>query len=137
MSGILILCDPYTSGTTGCKKALLSHSNLVSNAAALFAGNGGGAWRKHSLCAADVPQLRLDLLHGTALYNGASVTIVASCQRYYRHHRDMGVTMVMSVPAIFFYIAARPEDLAGVRLFAAAPSAAEILERFHERQKNM
>ncbi|OQA08770.1 MAG: Long-chain-fatty-acid--CoA ligase [Firmicutes bacterium ADurb.Bin373] len=132
----------YTSGTTGRPKgALLSHSNLVSNAAAFSQATEAGP-DDNILCV-------LPMFHsfgwtcciGTALYNGASVTIVENFlpKDVIATIRDMGVTMVMGVPAMYnFYTSlAKPGDLAGVRLFASGGASLplEILERFHEKTK--
>ena len=133
----------YTSGTTGRPKgALLSHNNLVSNAAAFSAASGAGP-DDNTLCV-------LPMFHsfgwtcciGTALYNGASITIVEtfSPKDVIATIRSQGITVVMGVPAMYnFYTSlAKPEDLAGVRLFASGGASLplEILEKFHEKRKN-
>ncbi len=132
----------YTSGTTGQPKgALLSHGNLTSNAMAFSQATESGPG-DNILCV-------LPMFHsfgwtcciGTALYNGASVTIVEnfSPKEVIATIRDAGVTMVMGVPAMYnFYTSlAKPGDLAGVRLFASGGASLplEILEKFHEKTK--
>lgn len=130
----------YTSGTTGRPKgALLSHSNLVSNAAAFGAVTQAGA-DDNTLCV-------LPLFHSfawtccvtTSLYNGASITIVEAFapKDVIATIREQGVTTVMGVPAMYgFYTSlARPEDLAGVRLFASGGASLpmEIIDKFYTK----
>lgn len=132
----------YTSGTTGRPKgALLSHSNLVSNAAAFSAVTQAGA-DDNTLCV-------LPMFHSfgwtccvtTSLYNGASITIVEAFapKDVIATIRDQRVTMVMGVPAMYgFYTSlAKPEDLAGVRLFASGGASLplETLEKFNAKTK--
>ncbi len=132
----------YTSGTTGRPKgALLSHSNLVSNAKAFSIATESGP-DDNTLCV-------LPIFHsfgwtcciGTALYNGASITVVETFlpKDVIATIRDQGITMVMGVPAMynFYNSLAKPEDLAGVRLFASGGASLpiEILEKFHEKTK--
>ncbi len=118
----------YTSGTTGRPKgAMLSHNNLISNVKSLtqvLFTIGGDSF----LCV-------LPMFHSfawtcavlTPLYAGASVTIVEtfSPKDVIATIRDQGVTVVLGVPAMYGYYAAlaRPEDLAGVRLFASAAAS--------------
>lgn len=132
----------YTSGTTGRPKgALLSHNNLVSNAAGF------------SEVTEAVPDDNflsvLPMFHSfgwtcciaTPLYNGASITIVETFlpKDVIATIRDQGITVVAGVPAMYnFYTSlAKPEDLAGVRLFVSGGASLpmEILERFHEKTK--
>ncbi len=130
----------YTSGTTGRPKgALLSHGNLVSNAAA-FSAVAQARSDDNTLCV-------LPLFHsfgwtccvGTALYNGGSITIVEtfSPKDVIATIRNQHVTVVMGVPAMYgFYTSlAKPEDLAGVRLFASGGASLplEILEKFNAK----
>lgn len=132
----------YTSGTTGRPKgALLSHGNLVSNAKA-FSDVTEARSDDNTLCV-------LPIFHsfgwtccvGTPLYNGASITIVEtfSPKDVITTIRDQGINVVMGVPAMYnFYTSlAKPEDLAGVRLFASGGASLpmEILEKFHEKTK--
>ena len=75
----------------------------------------------------------------TALYNGASLTILESFQpkEVISTIRDQGVTVVMGVPAMYGFYAslATPADLAGVRLFASGGASLplEILNSFYEK----
>jgi len=130
----------YTSGTTGRPKgALLTHRNLVNNAAAFSEATESGP--------ADNTLSVLPMFHSfgwtcciaTSLYNGASVTIVEtfSPKDVIATIRDQGITMVMGVPSMYnFYTSlAKPEDLAGVRLFAsgAASLPLKIIEKFQEK----
>lgn len=132
----------YTSGTTGRPKgALLSHSNLVSNAEAFTAVTESGP-ADHTLSV-------LPMFHSfgwtcciaTTLYNGATVTIVETFapKDVIATIRDRGITMVMGVPAMYnFYTSlAKPEDLSGVRLFVSGGASLplEILEKFLEKTK--
>lgn len=132
----------YTSGTTGRPKgALLSHNNLVSNAQAFSEVTQTGAG-DNILCV-------LPMFHSfawtccvtTALYNGASITIVESFapKEVIATIRETGVTVVMGVPAMYnFYTSlATPEDLAGVRLFASGGASLplEILNSFYAKTK--
>jgi len=130
----------YTSGTTGRPKgALLSHRNLITNAEA-FSKVTEAAASDNTLCV-------LPMFHSfawtccvtTALYNGASITIVEtfSPKEVIQTIREMGVTVVMGVPAMYSYYAslATPADLAGVRLFAAGGASLplEILNSFYTK----
>lgn len=132
----------YTSGTTGHPKgALLSHSNLVSNAEAF------------TVVTESIPDDKtlsvLPMFHSfgwtcciaATLYNGASVVIVETFapKDVIATIRDQGITVVAGVPAMYnFYTSlAKPEDLAGVRLFVSGGASLplEILEKFHEKTK--
>lgn len=128
----------YTSGTTGRPKgALLSHRNLISNAAAFSKVTEANA-SDNTLCV-------LPMFHSfgwtccvtTPLYNGGSITIVEtfSPKDVIATIRDMGVTVVMGVPAMYGYYAslATPADLAGVRLFASGGASLplEVLNSFY------
>ncbi len=121
----------YTSGTTGRPKgAMLSHNNLISNAKSIT----------QVLLTVDSDNFLcvLPMFHSFAwtcavlapLYAGASVTIVEtfSPKDVIATIRDQGVTVVLGVPAMYGYYAAlaRPEDLAGVRLFASAAASLPI-----------
>jgi long-chain acyl-CoA synthetase len=132
----------YTSGTTGRPKgALLSHSNLVSNAE--------GFSEMTAAMPDDNTLSVLPMFHSfgwtccitTPLYNGASITIVESFspKDVIATIRDQGITVVAGVPAMYnFYTSlAKPEDLAGVRLFVSGGASLplEILEKFHEKTK--
>ncbi|OPZ75015.1 MAG: Long-chain-fatty-acid--CoA ligase [Firmicutes bacterium ADurb.Bin456] len=130
----------YTSGTTGRPKgALLTHRNLVRNARSFSVATGA--------CADDNFLCVLPMFHSfgwtcsvlTALYNGASLTILESFQpkEVIATIRNQGVTVVMGVPAMYGFYAslATPEDLAGVRLFASGGASLplEILNSFYEK----
>lgn len=130
----------YTSGTTGRPRgALLTHRNLVRNARSFSAVTGA--------CADDNFLCVLPMFHSfgwtccvlTALYNGASLTILESFQpkEVISTIRDQGVTVVMGVPAMYGFYAslATPADLAGVRLFASGGASLplEILNSFYEK----
>lgn len=130
----------YTSGTTGRPKgALLSHRNLISNAEAFS--------KVTDIAASDNTLCVLPMFHSfawtccvtTALYNGASITIVEtfSPKEVIATIRDMGVTVVMGVPAMYTYYAslATPADLAGVRLFVAGGASLpmEVLNSFYAK----
>lgn len=132
----------YTSGTTGRPKgALLSHSNLASNAA--------GFSEVTEAMPDDNFLSVLPMFHSfgwtcciaTPLYNGASITIVETFlpKDVIATIRDQGITVVAGVPAMYnFYTSlAKPEDLAEVRLFVSGGASLplEILERFHEKTK--
>ncbi|MDD4335529.1 MAG: long-chain fatty acid--CoA ligase [Desulfotomaculaceae bacterium] len=132
----------YTSGTTGRPKgALLSHSNLVSNAAAFSIATEAGPDDNILSVLPMFHSFGWTCCIATALYNGASVTIVEtfSPKDVIATIRERGITVVISVPAMYnFYTSlAKPEDLAGVRLFVsgAASLPVEILEKFHEKTK--
>ncbi|MDD4238369.1 MAG: long-chain fatty acid--CoA ligase [Desulfotomaculaceae bacterium] len=127
----------YTSGTTGRPKgALLSHRNLIADAAA-FSKVIEPAASDNTLCV-------LPMFHSfgwtccvtTPLYNGASITIVEtfSPREVITTIREMGVTIVMGVPAMYSYYAslAKPADLAGVRLFVAGGASLpmEVINSF-------
>lgn len=130
----------YTSGTTGRPKgALLTHRNLVSNARSFSEATGA--------CADDNFLCVLPMFHSfgwtcsvlTALYNGASLTILESFQpkEVIATIRNQGVTVVMGVPAMYGFYAslATPADLAGVRLFASGGASLplEILNSFYKK----
>lgn len=132
----------YTSGTTGRPKgALLSHSNLVSNAKSFSEAIEARP--------DDNFQCVLPMFHSyawtcnvtTALYNGASITIVESFQPKdtIANIRAQNVTVVSGVPAMYNFYAslASPEDLAGVRLFTCGGASLpmEIIEKFHAKTK--
>ncbi len=132
----------YTSGTTGRPKgALLSHGNLLSNTKALaevlHAKTGD-----NFLCV-------LPMFHSfgwtcsvlTPLFKGASVTIVEtfSPKEVIATIRNQRVTVVLGVPAMYSFYAslAKPEDLAGVRLFASGGASLpiELINKFHAMTK--
>lgn len=132
----------YTSGTTGRPKgAMLSHSNLIGNVKALKEVLAAAAG-DNFLCV-------LPMFHSfawtcavlTPLYTGASVTIVEtfSPKDVIATIREQGVSVVLGVPAMYnFYAAlAKPEDLAGVRLFAsgAASLPMETINSFFAKTK--
>ncbi|NLI12313.1 MAG: long-chain fatty acid--CoA ligase [Peptococcaceae bacterium] len=118
----------YTSGTTGRPKgAMLSHHNLISNAKSVT--EALSAVREDNfLCV-------LPMFHSFAwtcavlapFYTGASVTVVElfSPKDVIATIRDQGVTVVLGVPAMYTYYAAlaKPEELAGVRLFASGAAS--------------
>ncbi|MDD4587923.1 MAG: long-chain fatty acid--CoA ligase [Heliobacteriaceae bacterium] len=127
----------YTSGTTGQPKgAVLSHRNLQSNVDDICnITNTGPA--DHFLCV-------LPMFHSFAwsccvlapLYRGAQISIVEtfSPKEVITLIRQSGITVVIGVPAMYSYYAqlARPEDLAGVRLFVSGGAALplEVSDRF-------
>jgi long-chain acyl-CoA synthetase len=130
----------YTSGTTGRPKgALLSHRNLISNAEA-FSKVSEASSNDNTLCV-------LPMFHSfawtccvtTSLYNGGSITIVEtfSPREVIATIREMAVTLVMGVPAMYGYYTslATPDDLAGVRLFVAGGASLplEILNSFYAK----
>ncbi|MDD4766317.1 MAG: long-chain fatty acid--CoA ligase [Desulfotomaculaceae bacterium] len=132
----------YTSGTTGKSKgAVLSHSNLVSNAAAFSVATDTGPEDNTLSVLPMFHSLGWTCCIGTALYNGASVTVVDtfSPKDVIATIRERGITVVIGVPAMFnFYTSlAKPEDLAGVRLFISGGASLplETLEKFHEKTK--
>ncbi len=130
----------YTSGTTGRPKgALLSHSNLVSNAKA-FSEATGSRTDDNFLCVLPMfHSLAWTCCVATPLYNGATITIVETFhpKEVIATIRDRGVTMVIGVPAMFnFYTSlAKPEDLDGARLFicGGASLPLEIINSFHAK----
>jgi len=130
----------YTSGTTGRPKgALLSHSNLVSNA--------WGFSEMIQACADDNILCVLPMFHSfawtccvtTALFNGAAITIVESFlpKDVIATIRDQAVTVVAGVPAMYGFYAslAKPSDLTGVRLFISGGASLplEIINIFYEK----
>ncbi|NLI14578.1 MAG: long-chain fatty acid--CoA ligase [Peptococcaceae bacterium] len=132
----------YTSGTTGRPKgALLSHRNLVSNARSFSAAVEARP--------DDNFQVVLPMFHSyawtcnvtTALYHGASITVVESFQPKdtIANIKAQNVTVVSGVPAMYNFYAnlASPEDLAGVRLFTCGGASLpmEIIKKFHAKTK--
>ena len=132
----------YTSGTTGRPKgALLSHSNLVSNAEAFTAVTESGPDDKALSVLPMFHSFGWTCSIAANLYNGASITIVETFapKEVIATIRDQGITVVAGVPAMYnFYTSlAKPEDLAGVRLFISGGASLplEIIERFYEKTK--
>ncbi|ABZ82816.1 long-chain-fatty-acid-coa ligase [Heliomicrobium modesticaldum Ice1] len=130
----------YTSGTTGRPKgAVLSHRNLISNARS-YTETIGAAEADNYLCV-------LPLFHSfawtccvtTALLNGATITIMEAFQpkEALAMIQTHGVNVVTGVPAMYgiYTSVARPEDLAGVRLFVSGGASlpVETLNSFKEK----
>lgn len=130
----------YTSGTTGFPKgAVLTHTNLVSNATAVVKAVG--------ITSADNNLCVLPMFHSFAwtvtvlapLVCGAAVTImevffpkdvINGISRYQ-------VTIISGVPSMYNYYLALgvPEDFESVRIFLSggAPLPVEILNQFHQK----
>ncbi|MDD2421363.1 MAG: long-chain fatty acid--CoA ligase [Heliobacteriaceae bacterium] len=132
----------YTSGTTGRPKgAILSHTNVISNARA-FGRHTQARPTDNFLCV-------LPMFHSfawscsvmTPLYHGATITVAETFSPKEIIHtiRDQGITVVTGVPAMYGFYAslAKPEDLAGVRLFISGGAALplEILKTFYTKTK--
>lgn len=130
----------YTSGTTGRPKgALLSHGNLLMNSRSFSEATGSGA-DDNFLCVLPMfHSLAWTCIVLTALYKGASLTILESFlpKEVIATIRDQGVTTVIGVPAMYGFYAslARPEDLAGVRIFISGGASLplEIINSFYEK----
>ncbi len=128
----------YTSGTTGTPKGvMLSHRNLMSNAAAVA--------RATSALEKDTFFLLLPVFHITSqtvcmltpILIGASVAIVSKMDRAEMAHafREFRPTIFIAVPSIYNMLAAAPApppDQNPVRLYVCggAPLPAEIQNRF-------
>ncbi|MBC9783590.1 long-chain fatty acid--CoA ligase [Heliobacterium chlorum] len=130
----------YTSGTTGRPKgAVLSHSNLISNARSYT--------NTIHASAEDNFQCVLPMFHSfawtccvtTALLNGAAITIMESFlpKEVLSMIKEQGVTVVTGVPAMYgiYTTIAKPEDFSGVRLFVSGGASlpVEIINSFYEK----
>jgi long-chain acyl-CoA synthetase len=128
----------YTSGTTGTPKGvMLSHRNLMSNAAAVA--------RATSALEKDTFFLLLPVFHITSqtvclltpILIGASVAIVTKIDRAEMAHafREFRPSIFIAVPSIYNMLAAAPApppDQNPVRLYVSggAPLPAEVQNRF-------
>jgi malonyl-CoA/methylmalonyl-CoA synthetase len=130
----------YTSGTTGRSKgAMLTHSNLASNAETLRE-----AWR---FTAADRLLHALPIFHTHGLFVATNVTLLAGGSMIFIPAFDLGEiirllpqsTAMMGVPTFYTRLLSRPDftrDLvAHIRLFVSgsAPLSAETHREFEER----
>ena len=133
----------YTSGTTGRPKgAVLSHANLVANAAALLT-----AWR---MTARDRLLLTLPLFHVHGLGNGLHCWLGSACllrleerfdhQQAAQGFRDFRPTVFFGVPTIYSRLVEIDPETAqelgrSARLFVSgsAPLPSALLERFEDR----
>lgn len=133
----------YTSGTTGRPKgAVLSHANLVANAAALLT-----AWR---ITSRDRLLLTLPLFHVHGLGNGLHCWLGSGCllrlEERFDHQlaaqwfREFRPTVFFGVPTIYSRLVEIDERTArdlgsSARLFVSgsAPLPSALLERFEER----
>lgn len=130
----------YTSGTTGNPKgAVLSHRNLVSNAAALRP--------RLPIHPGDNVLCVLPMYHCFAwtcavispLLSGASITILDGFtpKETLATVREHGVTVVYAVPPMYNFLSrmGEPADLAGVRFFVSggAPLPEKIAKQFREK----
>ena len=146
----------YTSGTTGRSKgAMLSHRNLVSNAAALV-----GLWR---ITEADTLIHALPIFHTHGLFVAVNTALIAGARLRFMAKFDLdaifaalpGATMLMGVPTFYTRLLGDPRltraATAHMRLFVSgcAPLLAEthaafagqtghqILERYGMTETNM
>lgn len=133
----------YTSGTTGRSKgAVLSHNNLVANAAALVT-----CWR---ITSADRYLAALPLFHVHGLGNGICSWLASGCRMRLVERFDINravpwftefePTLFFGVPTIYVRLLELPADDAReigrhMRLFVSgsAPLPANVLEAFRER----
>jgi malonyl-CoA/methylmalonyl-CoA synthetase len=133
----------YTSGTTGRSKgAVLSHNNLVANAAALVT-----CWR---ITSEDRYLAALPLFHVHGLGNGICSWLASGCRlrlverfdiaRAVHWFADFQPTLFFGVPTIYVRLLELPPDVAHgigrpMRLFVSgsAPLPANVLEAFRER----
>jgi malonyl-CoA/methylmalonyl-CoA synthetase len=130
----------YTSGTTGRSKgAMLTHSNLASNAEALRE-----AWR---FTAADRLLHALPIFHTHGLFVATNVTLLAGGSMLFLPAFDLGeilrllpqATAMMGVPTFYTRLLSRPdfnrELVRHVRLFVSgsAPLSAETHREFEQR----
>ncbi len=132
----------YTSGTTGRSKgAMLSHSNMLSNAEVLKEYWGwrtaeeGGDVLIHALPIFHVHGLFV-ALHG-ALINGSKIIWMAKFDPKFAVAKMSEATVFMGVPTLFVRMLAEPgltkEAVRHMRLFIAG-SAPLLLETFNEWQ---
>jgi len=133
----------YTSGTTGRSKgAVLTHNNLVANAAALVT-----CWR---ITSDDRYLAALPLFHVHGLGNGICSWLASGCRMRLVERFDAGrapawfrsfePTLFFGVPTIYVRLLELPPDEARaigarMRLFVSgsAPLPAQVLEAFRER----
>ena len=130
----------YTSGTTGRSKgAMLSHSNLLSNARTL-----AKLWRFHS---EDVLLHALPIFHTHGLFVACNVTLISQASMIFLPKFDLGAvlrlmpqaTVMMGVPTFYTRLLGDgrfDRDLAAqMRLFVSgsAPLLAETHIEFEER----
>lgn len=130
----------YTSGTTGNPKgAMLSHRNLVSDAAA-FTEKLPIAGNDQALCV-------LPMYHCFSwtcavlgsLLNGAAIYILEAFnpRETISVIRDAAITIVYAVPAMYNFLAiqATPADFAGVKYFISGGASLpeKVAERFYEK----
>lgn len=130
----------YTSGTTGRSKgAMLTHANLISNAAALREG-----WR---FTATDVLIHALPVFHTHGLFVATNVTLMAGSRMIFLPAFDLDqiaaalprATVMMGVPTFYTRMLADPRfdraALAGMRLIVSgsAPLLAETHAAFAAR----
>ncbi|MCS0504519.1 malonate--CoA ligase [Ancylobacter mangrovi] len=130
----------YTSGTTGrAKGAMLTHSNLLSNALTLR-----DYWR---FTADDVLIHALPLFHTHGLFVGANVVLLAGASMFFRSKFDARevidlmpeATCLMGVPTFYTRLLDQPgltpEAAGHMRLFisGSAPLLAETHRAFRER----
>lgn len=130
----------YTSGTTGQPKgAMLTHTNLISNAISVI---------KHfDMTSKDVHLCVLPMFHSfawtvsvtAALYSGASIVIEESFhpKNVLQSIRNKSVSIVSGVPVMYSYYLSlgQKEDFESVRSFISggASLAVEILENFEKK----
>jgi malonyl-CoA/methylmalonyl-CoA synthetase len=130
----------FTSGTTGRPKgAMLTHSNLASNVAALH-----GAWR-FSADDAILHCLPMFHAHGLfvalhlGLYSAATIHMLPKFAAGEVRRRLAEVTVFMGVPTFYSRLLAEPgfdrPDCAAIRLFVSgsAPLLPSLFEAFHAR----
>ena len=129
----------YTSGTTGASKgAILTHNNLLANAANIVA-----CWE---ITSADRFLLALPLFHVHGLGNGLHAWLATGCRmrllERFDHTRaadeflDFEPTLFFGVPAIYVRMLEFPAAIARrMRLFVSgsAPLPAQVLEEFERR----
>ena len=131
----------YTSGTTGKPKgAVLTHGNLVSNAAATVDCVGSRAGHRHLLC------LPLSHCFGQNFIMNAALTSMGTLVLERRYNleatlvdvRRHEVSHFYAVPTIYVYLLdseVQREDLGGIQFFfsAAATMPREVAQRWGER----
>ncbi|MBR0554522.1 malonyl-CoA synthase [Ciceribacter sp. L1K23] len=130
----------YTSGTTGRSKgAMLTHDNLLSNAATLR-----DHWR---FTAADRLIHALPIFHTHGLFVASNVILLSGASMYFLPKFDADevlrlmktATAMMGVPTFYVRLAQHPgltrETAAGMRLFVSgsAPLLAETHRSFEEK----
>ncbi len=129
----------YTSGTTGRSKgAMLSHHNLLSNAAALKTYWG---WKKGDVLIHALPIFHVHglfvAIHG-ALLNGSKMFWMSKFDPKLVIAKMSEATVFMGVPTLYVRMLAEPSltqaQAAHMRLFVAG-SAPLLIETFHEWQQ--